>query len=158
MGVRLTSDFRRGSGNVIVAGCTRRKMATAVPVPALELYEGGCLPQLRRRVGEHVDRRRQVFILSAKHGLVSSDQALLPYDLPLTYDRAEELRPVVMQTLLDRFEAGGPPAEMLLILEPLYLVPLADLLAMPTRPCLRWVPDGRKWHEAAAVLDDWGWA
>lgn len=155
MGGRLTHGR---SGNLIVAGCTRRKMATAVPVPALELYQGTCVPQLRMRVDKHRDRRRQVLLLSAKHGLVSAERPLLPYDLPLTYDRAAELRPMVMRALMDRFEEGGPPAEILLILEPLYMVPVADLLAMPSRPRLRWVPDGRQWSQASAVLDDWGWA
>ncbi len=158
MAGKLTYDLHGGCGNVVVAGCTRRKAATTNPVPALDLYRGSCLPQLRRRVGEHPDRRRQVFILSAKHGLVSAEQLLLPYDLPLTYGRATELRPAVMQALMNRFEVSGPPAEILLILEPLYLVLLADLLAITNRPRLRWVPDGHNWNEASAILDEWGWA
>ena len=158
MGGRLRHDLRGGWGNVVVAGCTRRKAPTTIPLPALDLYQGSCLPQLRMRVGDQPDRRRQVFILSAKHGLVPADQALLPYDLPLTHGRACELRPLVMQALMDRFQAGGLPAEILLILEPLYLVPLADLMAIPKRPRLRWVPDGHNWNEASAILDEWGWA
>lgn len=157
MADKLTYDLHGGWSNFVVAGCTRRKAATAIPVPALDLYQGSCWPQLRRRIGDHKDRRRQVFILSAKYGLVSADQALLPYDLPLTSGRATELRPVVMQALMDRFEAGGLPAEILLILEPPYLVLLADLLALPNRPRLRWVPDGHNWNEASAILDEWGW-
>jgi hypothetical protein len=115
------------------------------------------MPDLRDRIRRHAPLRRQLYILSAKHGLVSADQPLLPYDLVLTTDRAAELRASVTRTLSDRFEAFGMPDEILLILEPRYLVPVADLLAIAGRPRLRWISDDRNWVEVSAVLDEWGW-
>jgi hypothetical protein len=48
--------------------------------------------------------------------------------------------------------------EVLVVAEPLYLVLLADLLALSGRPRVRWIPDhAGGWPRAAAVLDEWGW-
>lgn len=146
-----------GSDNLVIVGCSRRKLRTTTPVPALDLYQGGCIPQLRRRVGPPSARWDHLAILSAKHGLVAADQPLLPYDLVLTPERAAELRPNVTRTLLERFQRCGTPSELLVVLEPLYFVPLADLLSLPDRPHIRWVPDARAWEQASSVLDEWGW-
>ncbi len=144
--------------NLVIAGCTRRKLATRQAVPAFELYEGSCIPQMRARIGSHQALRQRVLFLSAQHGLVRSDTALLPYDQRLTPGRAEELRPGVARVLELEFAAGRAPDEVLLLLEPLYLVPLADVFAHPSCPVLRWVPNPREgWVEVSAVLDRWGW-
>lgn len=55
------------------------------------------------------------------------------------------------------FAANGVPQRVLLVLEPDYLVLLADLLALPERPALHWISDPRGWPQAAAVLDEWRW-
>jgi len=142
---------------LVIAGCSRRKQTTNVPVPALDLYEGGAVPRLRGRVAGHPARRARVWLLSAEHGLVHADDRLLPYDRPLTLERADCLRVQVAGTVRRAMAATGS-AQVLAILEPLYLVCLADLLAAPERPAIRWVPDpSRGWTEAAAVLDEWGW-
>ncbi|MGH8899790.1 MAG: DUF6884 domain-containing protein [Egibacteraceae bacterium] len=144
--------------NLVIAGCTNRKLATTHPVPAFELYQGSCIPQLRARIGLHRSSRDRVRFLSARHGLVRADTPLLVYDQRLTAERARQLRPEVTATLEQEFATGGVPEEILLLLEPLYLVPLADLLAHPSRPPLRWIPDpGGGWAQAEAVLDAWGW-
>ena len=143
--------------NLVIVGCSRRKLATDVPVPALELYEGGAVPRLRERVAAKPAWRNRVWVLSAEHGLVPADRPLLPYDRLLTLERAEELRPQVAEAVrraLGELRSG----EVLTIVEPLYLVCLADLLTAPNRPAIRWVPDPvGGWASAAAVLDRWGW-
>lgn len=68
---------------LVIAGCSRRKKPAAVPVPALELYQGGSIPWLRARLGEHPGLRQRVRILSAEHGLLTADSPVLPYDRPL---------------------------------------------------------------------------
>jgi hypothetical protein len=139
---------------LVIAGCSSRKQATSVPIPALDLYQGGCIPALRARVGADPELRQRVRILSARHGLVQADQLLAPYDQVLDLERALELRLAVTQTVLD----GGRPDEVLAVLEPLYMVCLAGLLALPGRPAIRWVADPTgAWSEAAAVLDEWRW-
>ncbi|MGH8901677.1 MAG: DUF6884 domain-containing protein [Egibacteraceae bacterium] len=144
--------------NLVIAGCTNRKLVTTQPVPAFELYQGSCIAQLRARLGPHRSSRDRVRFLSARHGLVRADTPLLAYDQQLTAERAQQLRPEVTATLEREFATDGAPEEILLLLEPLYLVPLADLLAYPSRPQLRWIPDpGDGWAQATAVLDTWGW-
>jgi hypothetical protein len=139
--------------NLVIAGCSRRKVATAEPVPALELYQGGCIPWLRARVGASRQLRARVRILSALHGLVPADRPLLPYDRRMDLARASALSPAVADAVHADF-----PDEVLAVVEPLYMVCLADLLGMPGRPFIRWVPDPLGgWSEAAAVLDEWGW-
>ncbi len=51
--------------------------------------------------------------------------------------------------------AGGAPGEFLIIAEPLYLVPLADILAIPAR--VHWIADPYDTAQADRVLDNWGW-
>ncbi|MFI5822834.1 DUF6884 domain-containing protein [Streptomyces rishiriensis] len=144
-------------GTFVLAGCSRRKTSTNVPVTALELYAGGIAPQLRHRLSGHHELRRRVYFLSARHGLVAADTPLLPYDQALTISRAGELRASVHPQLRRHLDAAGTSARLLVVAEPLYLVLLADLLADKDRPLITWIPDPRGWSSAAAVLDDWNW-
>ena len=140
---------------LIIVGCSAEKTPTERPLPALELYDGGCVPALRARLGDVPPLRRRVRFLSALHGLITADTPLEPYDLPLDAARAEQLRPRVTKRLYSEL-AAGVPANVLVIAEPLYLVLLADLLALPQRPRVHWVPDhAHGWPQAAAILDSW---
>ena len=140
---------------LLIAGCSRRKRPAAVPVPALELYEGGSIPWLRARLGSHPGLRQRIRILSAEHGLLHASTPLLPYDRPLDPERARQLRGTVTGTLAREWEQTGMPGEVLVIAEPLYLVPLAGLLATPAR--VHWIPDPRDTADAGRVLDQWRW-
>jgi hypothetical protein len=144
-------------GTVLIAGCSRRKAADAGPLAALELYDGGIAPQLRTRFGGNAALRRRIFFLSARHGLVTADTPLTPYDQQLTVERAHQLRTAVHRTLRPRINELGATARALVVAEPLYLVLLADLLADEDRPLLHWIPDPRGWDETTAVLDEWNW-
>lgn len=69
---RPSNDFGDGplaaQHGLIILGCSRRKLQTDIPVPALELYQGGCVPQLRERLGYNEAWRAPIRILSAAHG------------------------------------------------------------------------------------------
>ncbi|RBQ16514.1 hypothetical protein DP939_29795 [Spongiactinospora rosea] len=135
---------------LVIVGCSRRKRDTATPVPALDLYEGGCIPQLRRRIGHRQGLRRQVRILSAEHGLIDADRPLLPYDRVLTPERASELRQNA-GAVLARY---GTPTGVLVIAEPAY----QDIVREHLRDVrVRFVDDPRDWATASVVLDTWGW-
>jgi hypothetical protein len=143
---------------MVIAGCTRRKRVTAASMPAIELYEGGCVPALRARIGCRADLAGRVFFLSARHGLIRADTPLQTYDQRLTRERAAELHPGVSEAVERAVGDLAPVEEMLLLVEPDYLVPLAGLLAWPRRPVLHWFPDpGHAWAAAGTVLDRWGW-
>jgi hypothetical protein len=146
------------AARLVIVGCTARKAPTPEPLAALELYEGGCVPTLRARLGGQPQLRARVRFLSAEHGLVTADTPLSSYDRPLDPTRARELRPVVMTALHREMTTHGVPREVLVVAEPLYLVLLADLLALPARPLVYWIPDHTHgWPQASAVLDNWGW-
>lgn len=146
------------AARLVIVGCTARKAPTPQPLPALELYEGGCVPSFRARLGGQPQLRARVRFLSAEHGLVTADTPLHPYNRLLDLARAVELRPVVMAALHREMTTHGVPHEVLVVAEPLYLVLLADLLALPERPLVHWIPDhAHGWPQASALLDAWGW-
>lgn len=154
MTTTLADRFLR---RLVIVGCSQRKTPTATPVPALELYQGGAVVPLRTRIGMDARARARVRILSAEHGIVHADAPLLPYDRPLDPERAHALRGHVAACLNAELIRDGVPDEVLIVVEPLYLVLVADLLA---RPSVRvyWMPDpATDWSRATAVLDGWGW-
>jgi Family of unknown function (DUF6884) len=161
--IRNAGSFRPApehsiTARLVIVGCSAEKAPGPGPHRALELYDGGCVPPLRSRLGHDPRLRSRIRFLSAEHGLVTADTRLHPYDRPLDPARAAYLRPSVMATLGREMEAGGVPREVLVVAEPLYLVLLADLLALPARPRVRWVPDhAHGWPQASDVLDEWGW-
>lgn len=140
---------------LVIAGCSRRKAATQAPVPALELYQGGGIPWLRARIGHDIRLRGRIRILSAGHGLLPADRPLLPYDRRMDRERAAQLVPEVTAVLASDWACAGRPQEILVIAEPLYLVPLTAILATPSR--VHWVADPYDSAAAGRVLGQWGW-
>ncbi|WP_147255922.1 DUF6884 domain-containing protein [Streptomyces sp. PT12] len=139
---------------LVVVGCSRRKTVTSRPVPALELYQGGCVPRLRDRLGADAGRRRQVLVLSARHGLVPADAPLETYDQPLTERRARVLCQPVRHALTVHL-AIHPTREALLLLEPAYL----QVLGTPPVPVVHVITDPVAHFGAAEkILATWGWA
>lgn len=154
----LPAEDHPFTSRMVIVGCSARKAITPGPLPALELYEGGCVPPLRARLGAQPRLRARVRILSAEHGLVTADTPLHTYNRRLDPGRAGELRPAVMAALRREMTTDGVPHEVLVVAEPLYLVLLADLLALPARPRLHWVSDpAHGWPQTSTVLDHWGW-
>ncbi|MEV7775930.1 DUF6884 domain-containing protein [Kitasatospora sp. NPDC086791] len=142
-----------GTTALVVVGCSARKSPSERPMAALDLYQGWCLPHLRARLRGRGELRQRTLILSARHGLLKADNPILPYDQPLTPDRAAALETEVRAGLADHLRAL-PAAEALLLLEPVYLA----LLGYPPVPLVHIVTDPvRHWSAAEGVLDAWGW-
>ena len=141
---------------MVIAGCSRRKLQAAAAVPALDLYQGGCIPALRARVQQIGWLRSRTWILSAEHGLLHADEPLLPYDRRMDGQRAAQLRPAASRRLRDEFRQRGVPSEVLVIAEPLYQLALADLAPLAGADRVRWVDDpGREWEKADTVINTW---
>src|SRR5690606_18681462 len=137
---------------LVIAGCSRRKRSTEKPIPALDLYEGGCVPQLRQRVQAHPALRARTRILSAEHGLITVDRLVLPYDRVLTERRAAELRPQVAEALRHDIETSGVPEAVLVAAEPAYQSLVTGVLTRwATRPRLHLVDDARDWGALSAI-------
>lgn len=141
---------------MVIAGCSRRKLQTAVPVPALDLYQGGCIPALRALTRETCWLRSRTWILSAEHGLLHADAPLLPYDRRMDEQRAALLRTGACRHLREEFRQRGFPREVLVVAEPLYQLALADLVSLAGADRVRWVDDpDREWAKASAVISTW---
>lgn len=144
--------------NVTIVGCSRRKSDSKTPLPALDLYQGGCVPMIRSRVNGYPNFRSRVFILSAEYGLLQADDRIESYDRVLSAQRAEELRASVGHSVSARILRPFRPHGILVVVEPTYFILLADLLKDASRPAIHWIPDPDSgWPQAAAILDRWGW-
>jgi hypothetical protein len=144
---------------MVIAGCSRRKSATYSPVPALELYQGGCIPALRAYTVSHPGLRARTWIISAEHGLLHADTPLLPYDRRMDPDRARALRGQVDQRLRAECGRHGVPGAVLVIAEPIYQLALAGLPAITSCDDVHWISDpAAGWARTAAVLDQWNWS
>lgn len=126
--------------HIILTTCSAHKLETMTPTPALDLYQGGYVPTLRATM-QAAPIPAAIFILSAKHGLLAAQDRILPYDQPLTLERAQELRPQVWADLHRRVFPLHPQ-DMLIVAEPLYLLLVADLFGVRIPPLrLYWEPD-----------------
>lgn len=89
------------SKRLLMLACSQRKHSTRVDLPALQRYNGPAYQVLHKYMREHPEAAQQidVFILSAKFGLIRSDTPIPDYDQRMTQNRAEELRPQSLSTL-----------------------------------------------------------
>ena len=143
------------TARIVIAGCSRRKTATTSPVPALDLYQGGCIPALRARAASQPGLRARIWIISAEHGLLHADALVLPYDRRMDPSRALALRGQVDERLRAQCQRHGIP-EALVIAEPVYQLALAGLPGIAGPGRVRWVSDpAAGWADAEAVLDHW---
>jgi hypothetical protein len=95
----------RPKTRLLILACCPKKVETPVPVPAAQLYRGvfhNCYrAALRRGYGSDI----RLVILSAKYGLLLGDDLVLPYEQPMTPERALELEEGVVARLTQ--VAGG---------------------------------------------------
>jgi hypothetical protein len=141
---------------MVIAGCSSRKLPAASPVPALELYQGGCVPALREAVASWAQLRARTWIISAEHGLLHADAPLLPYDRRMDIARALSLLGPVNQTLHEDFARHGRPSAVLVIAEPVYQLALISLSVLTAQSRVTWIDDpAAGWEQAAALLDSW---
>jgi hypothetical protein len=138
---------------LVVVGCSKEKTVTSQPVPALDLYQGWCVPALRHRLASGSPSRTRVLVLSAHYGLVTADAPLLTYEQPMTPARARALREPVRQTLAEHLAAQST-SEALLLLAPDYL----DVLGPLPLHVVHTITDPIT-HLGAVhrVLDSWSW-
>lgn len=143
--------------NAIIVGCSHRKAGWG-EYTALDLYEGGCVPQLRSRVRAHPSLRDRIFILSARYGLVGANDRIASYNQQMTLSRARQLERSVGSALAGRVLAAPCLRELLVLVEPVYFAALAELLRSDVRPRVHWFPEpASDWPAARKVIGRWGW-
>jgi len=141
---------------MVIAGCSRRKLVTASPVPALELYQGWCIPGLRARAAHRPALRARTWIISAEHGLIHADTPLLTYDRRMCPARALALRPEAEHRLREAFRRDGVPPAVVVIAGPAYQEILSGLPALAGAGRVHWFSTPvAGWASAEAILDRW---
>jgi len=78
---------------LLILSCSRSKRSTSKLLPSVERYDGPLFQVLRKFIREHSRKARlvDVFILSAKFGLIPQDRLIPNYDFEMTEARAKEL-------------------------------------------------------------------
>ncbi|MFI7676408.1 DUF6884 domain-containing protein [Actinophytocola sp. NPDC049390] len=140
---------------LIIVSCSREKLVTTTPVPALELYQGALVPHLRAHIAPAY--RSRIRIVSAEHGLLHPEDQVGTYDHKLrTRGEAEALQDRVTARLAADLRA---PAlrHVLVVLEPLYLAATGCLFDHVPPVELTLLPDPSDWSGASTVLSRWGW-
>jgi len=84
---------------LIIIACSRRKLSDTNLLPAIERYDGPTFRLLRRFLREQPSAPLDIYILSAKFGLIPSDYPIPDYDQKMTRDRSRQLQPEVIAKL-----------------------------------------------------------
>ncbi|MEV6712675.1 DUF6884 domain-containing protein [Lentzea sp. NPDC051208] len=149
-----TSRLEPEQGLIIVS-CSREKLVTTTPVPALELYQGALTPRLRDHLS--AEHRARLRILSGAHGLLHPDDLVGTYERKLrTRGEAQALQARVAERLTTDLRAEGL-RHVLVVLEPLYLAAAECLFDHAPPLTLTLLPNPLDWTGTSAVLSGWGW-
>jgi hypothetical protein len=146
---------------LIILNCSRSKLVTSGPVPALELYQGACVLHAREHFARDPARRARIRIVSAAHGLLRPDDPISTYDRRLqTQADALRLHEQTVSGQLDAELADTPALRyLLLIVEPLYLLALQHVFDRSDRlEHLAIVDNPWAWQDGVEHLRRWGWA
>ena len=86
---------------LLMLGCSERKVGTCGRLPAFQRYDGPAYRVFRKFLRDCPDAGppMNLYILSAKYGLISGDILIPDYDLRMTPERAEQLKPAVQKSL-----------------------------------------------------------
>jgi len=84
---------------LIIIACSRRKLFDTNLLPAIERYDGPTFRLLRRFLRDQPSAALDIYILSAKFGLIPSDYPIPNYDEKMTRDRSRQLQPLVIAKL-----------------------------------------------------------
>lgn len=97
----VATQHRRESATyrLLLMSCSRRKRDMPGTVLALQRYDGPAFRVVRRYLRESDDPLLHICVLSAEHGLITSDDRIADYDRKMDTERAAELRESVLATL-----------------------------------------------------------
>lgn len=87
------------SRRCLIVGCSRTKVDSPQPLPAIQRYDGPAFRVIRRYLSHAPEGVKDVgiFVLSAEFGLIAAETEISSYDRLMTTARAAELRPSVLQ-------------------------------------------------------------
>jgi len=86
---------------LVLISCSKRKKFVKRKIPAIELYDG----QFFRLLRKYLDvPNLDIYIISAKYGLIKSSDLIEFYDMKMTAKRANELKEEILQALTSILE------------------------------------------------------
>ena len=112
---------------MLIVGCSKRKLVPqqGQTLEAGSLYDGAAFRVFKAWQRRHPNQPSfPVLILSAKHGLVSWNKPLASYDLEMTLEIAERLRPQTQDKLQSTFPR---PTDVYVEMGRIYLRALPEL-------------------------------
>ena len=107
---------------LLIISCSQRKKLIAKRVSAVERYDGPLFQVLRKFQANRAEQAENldVFILSAKFGLIPANKKIPLYEQPMTPQRADTLKPKVLAEIGKIF-AGKRYQEIFVCLGKKYL-------------------------------------
>ena len=86
---------------LLILSCSQRKQSTQGLLPALQRYDGPAYRVMNKFMRAHPSEAQllDVYILSAKFGLISAYKPIPNYDRRMTHQRAKELQQPVLNAL-----------------------------------------------------------
>lgn len=82
--------------HLLILACSQRKRLDTESLPAIERYDGPTFRLLRRFLRKQPSAPLEIYILSAKFGLIPSDYLIPNYDQRMTKTRSRQLQPEVI--------------------------------------------------------------
>jgi hypothetical protein len=136
---------------LVVLGCSATKVDASGSIPAVHLYDGPMYRVLRSHLRDrNWPRQLSVGVLSAKYGLIGGLAPIQRYDLRMTPERADALRPQVADSL-HTFARGK--SQVHLVLGKDYLRAIDDsLFSRNARVTEAEGPIGMKLHHFSELL------
>jgi hypothetical protein len=90
---------------LLILSCSQRKHPDDALLPAIERYDGPLYRVLRRFLKHETDAALDIWILSARFGLIAHDASIPTYDQKMTVQQATALRPTVNAQLVNLLHA-----------------------------------------------------
>lgn len=81
---------------LLILSCSHRKRTEPDLLPAIERYDGPAFRIVRRFLAQQPLQKPDIYILSAKFGLISANQMVPCYEQRMTLQRSRELQPLVI--------------------------------------------------------------
>lgn len=86
-------------GRLLILACSERKNSDSGLIPAINRYDGPAFRVLRKYLRELSDDGLIVYVLSAKFGLLKSEEPIPDYELRMSSDTAKAQRDQNLLTL-----------------------------------------------------------
>lgn len=100
LGLKEPNTADKRAEYLLIISCSKRKKLTHEKRPAIEVYDGPIYRSLRKRFNHISTLPVDIYIVSAKYGLITAESTIEHYDCQMTAERAVELRDVVLSELI----------------------------------------------------------